>query len=310
MTLITTIIAPPALIALFIPHKRGVRHPKSTMENSRQIVFDLPNRQIAEIMQRKLVDEFRHEGFFTIQLAKDSNMSIWEISMDTIELSLNWEGKEIRIECTPAEESVIQQAWMEVISQMNELTRTLSKVQKRNGIIEKIVPKNEDMENIASSALASRCVQSFVMLPSFKAYSKKEAIEKMIEEVAKAYPKNVTDIPKVKEAVFAREESMPTGLDLGIAVPHGRTDGVNHILGAVALIDNTENENGIIPDYETIDHSKIQIIVLTLVPETAHAPYLQLMAFITHILHNDDDRQRLLSCTAPEEMKNFFRRVR
>ena len=103
---------------------------------------------------------------------------------------------------------------------------------------------------------------------------------------------------------------MPTGLDLGIAVPHGRTDGVNHILGAVALIDNTENENGIIPDYETIDHSKIQIIVLTLVPETAHAPYLQLMAFITHILHNDDDRQRLLSCTAPEEMKNFFRRVR
>jgi mannitol/fructose-specific phosphotransferase system IIA component (Ntr-type) len=280
------------------------------MDNARQIVFDLPNQQIAEIMQDKLVDEFRHEGFFTIQLAKENNMSIWKISMDAIELSLNWEGKEIRIECTPSEEAVIQQAWMEVISQMNELTRTLSKVQKRNGIMEKIVKQNEDSEKISSSALASRCIQGFVMLPAFKAYSKQEAIEKMIEEVAQAFPKNVVSKEKIKEAVFAREESMPTGLDLGIAVPHGRTDGVNHILGAVALVDNNENENGIIPDYETIDHSKIQIIVLTLVPETAHAPYLQLMAFISHILHNEDDREQLLACTTSEEMRKFFRRTR
>ena len=95
MTLLTTVIAPPALIALFIPKKRGVRHLNSSMKDSRQIVFDLPNQQIAEIMQGKLVDEFRHEGFFTIQLAREHNMSIWERSMDTIELSLYWKGKKI-----------------------------------------------------------------------------------------------------------------------------------------------------------------------------------------------------------------------
>ena len=310
MTLLTTVIAPPTLIALFIPKKRGVKNPKNSMDDSRQIVFDLPNPQIAEIMQNKLVDEFRHEGFFTIQLARENNMSIWEISMDAIELSLYWKGKKIRIECTPSEEAVIHQAWMEVISQMNELTHTLSKIQKRNDIMEKIVTQKEDVEKISSTALASRCVQGFVMLPAFKAYSKREAIEKMIEKVAQAFPKNLVDKEKVKEAVFSREESMPTGLDLGIAVPHGRTDGVNHILGAVALVDNRENENGIIPDYETIDHSKIQIIVLTLVPETAHAPYLQLMAFISHILHNDSDREKLLSCTTSEEMRKFFKQVK
>ena len=310
MTLLTTVIAPPALIALFIPKKRGVRHLNSSMKDSRQIVFDLPNQQIAEIMQGKLVDEFRHEGFFTVQLAREHNMSIWEISMDTIELSLYWKGKKIRIECTPSEESVIHQAWMEVISQMNELTRTLSKVQKRDDILENIVAKKDDAENISSSVLAARYVQNFVMLPRFKAYSKKEAIDKMVEKIAQVYPKNVVDEAKVKEAILSREESMPTGLDLGIAVPHGRTDGVNHILGAVALVDNTENENGIIPDYETIDHSKIQIIVLTLVPESAHAPYLQLMAFISRVLHNEDDRERLLACTTSEEMRKFFRHIK
>ena len=156
----------------------------------------------------------------------------------------------------------------------------------------------------------ARYVQGFVMLPAFKAYSKTEAIVKIVDEIAQAYPKNVVDKSKVKDAIFTREESMPTGLDCGIAVPHGRTDGVNHILGAVALVDNSENENGIIPDYETIDHSKIQVIVLTLVPASVSAPYLQLMAYISRILHNEDDREKLLSCTTPEEMKKFFKRIK
>jgi hypothetical protein len=134
MTLVTTVIAPPALIGLFVPKKSGVRYPTPSKDNSREIVYDLPNQQIAEIMQNKLVDEFRHEGFFTIRLAHENNMAIWEISMDAIELSLRWQGKKIRIECTPAEEAVIQQAWMEVTSQMNELAKSLSKMKKRDNM--------------------------------------------------------------------------------------------------------------------------------------------------------------------------------
>lgn len=310
MTLITTVMAPPTLIALFIPKKRGVRHPKRSMDDSRQIMFELPNAQVAEIMQSKLVAEFRHEGFFTIQLAHENNMSIWEISMNNIEFSLHWKGRKIRIECTPSEESVIQQAWTEVISQMNDLLRTLSKVQKQKQIVQNIVPKNENSDNATSNSLAVRYIQGFVMLPKFRAYSKTEAIAKIVDEIAQAYPKNVIDKDKVKEAIFVREESMPTGLDAGIAVPHGRTDGVNHILGAVALVDNSENENGIIPDYETIDHSKIQIIVLTLVPASVSAPYLQLMAFISRILHKEEEREQLLSCTTSDEMRKFFKRMK
>ncbi len=307
MTLVTTIVAPPVLVGLFIPKKRGVRHPRKSMDGSRQVVFVLPDQQIAEIMQDKLVDEFHHEGFFTIQLARDHNMAIWEISMDSVEISLHWEGKEIRIECTPPEESIINQAWMEVVSQMNELARILSKPVQKNRDVKNILAKTDEKETIPSASLASRYIQGFLMIPKFKAYSKQEAIEKLINEVAAAFPKNVIDKKKIKSAVFAREDSMPTGLDSGIAVPHGRTDGVNHILGAVAIVDNSENENGIIPDYETIDHSKLQIIVLTIVPNAAQSPYLQLMAFISHILHTNEGREKLLNCNTADEMRKFFR---
>ena len=117
---------------------------------------------------------------------------------------------------------------------------------------------------------------------------------------------NTSGVRDAKEAVFAREESMPTGLDNGIAVPHGRTDGVNRMLVVLALVDNSENENGIIPDYETIDHSKIQILGLTLIPDSINTPYLQLIAALIRILQDDENRELLLSCKTPNEMRKLI----
>ena len=96
-------------------------------------------------------------------------------------------------------------------------------------------------------------------------------------------------------------------LDCGIAVPHGRTDAVNGIIGAVAVVDNSANENGTIADYETIDHSAIQIIVLTVAPETAQSPYLQLMAFVSRALRANNGYEKLAQCKTEDEMRRFFR---
>jgi mannitol/fructose-specific phosphotransferase system IIA component (Ntr-type) len=129
----------------------------------------------------------------------------------------------------------------------------------------------------------------------------------LVEALAASNPQRVTDIAAVKKAVFTREEAMPTGLDCGIAVPHGRTDAVNGIVGAVALVDNSASETGTIADYETIDHSAIQIIVLTVAPETAQSPYLQLMAFVSRVLRANNGYERLLGCKTEDEMRRFFR---
>ena len=309
MTLITTVVAPPALVCLFFSKARGVRHPRPSMTNSRQVSFELADEQVAAIMLRKLVTEFRREGFFAIQYTNEPNLSIWAVSMNDMELTFQRDGNIIRVDCTPTEECVFNQAWMEVVSQMNELSKSISKPILERKDMAELVAKGEG-EKKGELSLAARYVQNFAMIPSFRAHSKKEAIEKLIAATAKAFPKNVLDVEAVKAAVFAREESMPTGLDRGIAVPHGRTDGVNHIVGAIALVDNSDNENGVIPDYETIDHSKIQVIVLTLVPESAQLPYLQVMAFISRILHASSSIETLLKCQTADEMRKFFHSAR
>ncbi len=157
-----------------------------------------------------------------------------------------------------------------------------------------------------SSPMIDDCIRNYAMEPAFKAHSKNEAIEKLVEIVAAHFPQQVKNVAEVKRSVFAREKSMPTGLDNGIAVPHGRTDSVKSIVGAIALVDNSENENGIIPDYEMIDHSKLQIIILTLVPESVQEPYAQVMAFINRTLRNNESREQLLECKTQEEMREFF----
>ena len=302
MTLLTTVVAPPALVGLFIPKSRGVRHPRATASHSREIFFKLSSSEVADYILGKLVAEFRTEGFFTSLLSKEDH--IWEVMMDDMEITIRRNDDKIFVQCTPEEEAMVMTAWMEVSSQCNDLARSISNPIKQEAV-EKYL-KDSVKTKLGHSNVA-RYLQGFVMLPGFKATSKKEAITKIVAEIAKACPRHVKDVSAATAAVLRRESSMSTGLDHGMAVPHGRDASVAGIAGAVALVDNTGTANGLLPDYETIDHSPVEVIVLTLANDQEQTPYLQLMASISKIIRAEGGCEKLLACKTAEEMRKFFR---
>ena len=59
-------------------------------------------------------------------------------------------------------------------------------------------------------------------------------------------------------------------------------------------------------DEGQFDHTPVRIIVLTVAPKNYNAPYLQLMASLSRILHASSAYRRLLMCTSAESMKDFF----
>jgi len=305
MTLVTTVVAPPALVGLFAPQAKGVRHPKAAKDGSRNVTLELASEAVADLMTGKLLDELRDEGFFVSELSHEDN--IWTAALDDIEVTIQREGASIRIACTPSEEAMVMTAWMEVVSQMNDLARAMSNPTRREDLAF-VLPAVTTMPR--GRANIGRYLQGFVMLPKFRASSKKEAIERLVAEVAKACPRHVKNVAAATEAVLQREESMPTGLDRGIAVPHGRSHEVVGICGAVAVLDNEGTANGCVPDYETIDNSPLQIIVLTLANDEQQTPYLQLMSFISRALRTETGHAKLLACKTPEEMRRFFREVK
>ena len=306
MTLITTVIAPPALVGLFAPKKKGVRHPKPSASDSREIAFELSSPEVADYILNKLVAEFRTEGFFTSLLSKDDN--IWEIVMDEMEISIRRTDKQILVQCTETEEAMLMTAWMEVASQVNDLAKSISKPMRSDAMGRMLKDtqrgtalKTGNVRNIL------RYVQGFVMLPGFKAENKEDAIRKIVAAIAKENPRHVTDVEAATQAVLKREASMPTGLDHGIAVPHGRDKSVTSIAGAVAILDNSGKPGGMLPDYETIDKSPVDIIVLTLANDQAQIPYLQLMSAISRVLRTDEGYAMLAACKSVEGMRRFFR---
>jgi len=305
MTLVTTVVAPPALVGLFHPKAKGVRHPKADADGGREVVFELETREVAELVVNRLVEEFRKEGFFVTLLSQADH--IWEIAMDDIDMSIRRIGKKIRFTCTKAEETMVMTAWMEVASQMNDLARAIAKPIRKEDV-GKMITQSEPAKRGHEGV--GRYLQGFVMLPKFRASSKKEAIEKMVAEVAAACPNHVKNAAEAAAAVLKREESMPTGLDHGIAVPHGRSPSVHGIAGAVAIVDNEGTANGCIPDYETIDNSPLKIIVLTVANDEAQTPYLKLMSYISRALRADNGYERLAVCKTPDEMRRFFRNVK
>lgn len=62
--------------------------------------------------------------------------------------------------------------------------------------------------------------------------SKEEAINKLTDLFKK--DSRVIDIDYLKRAVFEREKIMSTGVGLGFAIPHAKTNAVNNVIAAFA----------------------------------------------------------------------------
>ena len=104
----------------------------------------------------------------------------------------------------------------------------------------------------------------------------------------------ISDRHEALSAVIAREEGMSTGLEHGIAMPHARTNAVDHLVCAVGI-----KPEGI--DFGTLDNSPARIVILLLAPVDAPAPQLQAISFFSRIL-NDQGRAALLACDSAEDM--------
>ena len=92
MTLVTTVVAPPCLVALFSTNRPGVRGRRSpSNETSRPFSFVLTSDNVAQMMLERLISTFRDEGFFTSLLNADEN--IWSVMLNDAEISVKREGR-------------------------------------------------------------------------------------------------------------------------------------------------------------------------------------------------------------------------
>ena len=130
------------------------------------------------------------------------------------------------------------------------------------------------------------------ILPELKADTKRGVIEEIAAAMVSAG--QFTNRAAVVQALLAREEKMSTGMQNGIAIPHGKTDAVEQLVAAVAI-----HRTGV--DFAAMDGKPSHIFIITLSPENRAGPHIQFLSEISQILNDSEKRDRILqSQTAAE----------
>lgn len=135
------------------------------------------------------------------------------------------------------------------------------------------------------------------VLPDLKAESKKEVIEELIGLLVAAG--KFTGKTAAVQAVLAREEKMSTGMQNGIAIPHGKTDAVDQLIAAVGI-----HRNGV--EFDSMDRKPSHIFILTLSPEKRAGPHIQFLAEISRVLSRPELREKLLVAHTADEILSLL----
>jgi fructose-specific phosphotransferase system IIA component len=129
--------------------------------------------------------------------------------------------------------------------------------------------------------------------------SKDDVLEKMIELVGKSA--SVKDLDKVRNAILERERIMSTGVGRGVAVPHGKTDGVTETVAAFALLAEPI-------DYKALDDQPVHLVFLLIGRENSVGVHLKLLSRISRLMSNEQFRTRLLAAADAAAVLELFRK--
>jgi PTS system nitrogen regulatory IIA component len=105
----------------------------------------------------------------------------------------------------------------------------------------------------------------------------------------------IRDREAALKAVLDREHKMSTGMQHGIAIPHGKSDAVDSLVTAFAL-----KKDG--ADFGSLDGQPSRIFVMTVSPANHTGPHIQFLAEMSQLLNDPGRRERLLNGQTPAEI--------
>jgi PTS system nitrogen regulatory IIA component len=132
---------------------------------------------------------------------------------------------------------------------------------------------------------------------ALQAEDKTSVIEEMIDRLIRGG--FIKDREGALNAVLGREEKMSTGMNNGVAIPHGKTDSVDQLVVAVGL-----KSSGI--DFDSADRKPSDIFIMTISPASRSGPHIQFLAEVSKVLREEDSRQRLRAARSADDVIRVF----
>lgn len=121
--------------------------------------------------------------------------------------------------------------------------------------------------------------------------------EEVIRELANVLNENgkLTSLELYLEDVFEREKEYTTGIGRGVAIPHGKSEGVKESCVAIGKVNDI--------DWDSMDGNPVQVVILLAVPKSgANNEHLMILAKFAELLMDDDFTTALVNVKTSQEM--------
>jgi len=143
-------------------------------------------------------------------------------------------------------------------------------------------------------------VEKDLVLPNLTSGNKSEVLAELIAPLGVINPEMDTD--QAVRVLLDRESLGTTGIGDGIAIPHGKLEGLDKVIVVVG-----RSLEGI--DFDALDHKPCSIFFLVLAPEQAAGTHLRLLAQISRVLKDEAFRQEFMSVTDIDGMFKLLKDV-
>ncbi len=110
----------------------------------------------------------------------------------------------------------------------------------------------------------------------------------------------IDDFDMALKAVQDREDKQSTGLEKGIAVPHGKTDAVSSLKIAIGIA-----PQGI--DFDSLDGQDAKLFFLLLAPTGYSGPHVEALAEIAKLAQSKAFCQALVNANSAEEVVELLK---
>ena len=133
------------------------------------------------------------------------------------------------------------------------------------------------------------------LLVGFAPGDKWDAIEALVAHLVQRGKVSAEAAVDILEQVQARERSMSTGMERGIAIPHAAVDQIDEVLACMGIVTSEEG----LP-FDSIDAQPARLIVLLVIPRSQKLLHIRTLADVARVLGKTEVRDALYGAETSE----------
>jgi len=114
---------------------------------------------------------------------------------------------------------------------------------------------------------------------------------------------NLNSVAEYLQTVFEREEKSSTGVGYGIAIPHGKSEGVDKPAIAFARLKEAV-------EWESFDDKPVKLVFLLAVPAKSESnEHLKILSTLSRNLLNEEFKDNLISAENTEDINDILSKM-